>query len=217
MTRQGQAPSQSHEQSFPTKPDRVKGSERSAEHDGSLPTVLMIVGSLRKQSFNRQLAQFAAHALAGRANVSVLDWRDVPVFNQDEEFPNPESVVSARTAVADADALWIVTPEYNHGMPGPLKNLLDWLSRPAEDGSPSPLFGKTMTMSGAGGANCVRDSFATLLPVLEFMKMRFAPATFTGVAVSREMFISDTLELDDAAKSAIEHQADALIGMVDER
>ena len=74
-----------------------------------------------------------------------------------------------------------------------------------------------MTMSGAGGANCVRDSFATLLPVLEFMKMRFALATFTGVAVSREMFISDTLELDDAAKSAIEHQADALIGMVTEQ
>lgn len=44
---------------------------RIAEHDGSLPTVLMIVGSLRKQSFNRQLAQFAAHALAGRANVSL--------------------------------------------------------------------------------------------------------------------------------------------------
>ena len=190
---------------------------RIAEHDGSLPTVLMIVGSLRKQSFNRQLAQFAAHALAGRANVSVLDWRDVPVFNQDEEFPNPESVASARTAVAEADALWIVAPEYNHGMPGPLKNLLDWLSRPAEDGSPSPLFGKTMTMSGAGGANCVRDSFATLLPVLEFMQMRFAPATFTGVALSREMFVSNTLELDDAAKTAIEHQADALIGMVAKR
>jgi NAD(P)H-dependent FMN reductase len=177
----------------------------------------MIVGSLRKQSFNRQLAQFAAHALAGRANVSVLDWRDVPVFNQDEEFPNPESVSAARAAVAGADALWIVTPEYNHGMPGPLKNLLDWLSRPAEDGAPSPLFGKTMTMSGAGGANCVRDSFATLLPVLEFMQMRFAPVTFTGIALSREMFVSNTLELDDAAKTAIEHQADALIGMVTER
>ena len=190
---------------------------RIAEHDGSLPTVLMIVGSLRKQSFNRQLAQFAAHALAGRANVSVLDWRDVPVFNQDEEFPNPESVSAARAAVAGADALWIVTPEYNHGMPGPLKNLLDWLSRPAEDGAPSPLFGKTMTMSGAGGANCVRDSFATLLPVLEFMQMRFAPVTFTGIALSREMFVSNTLELDDAAKTAIEHQADALIGMVTER
>ncbi len=91
------------------------------------------------------------------------------------------------------------------------------MSRPAEDGAPSPLFGKTMTMSGAGGANCVRDSFATLLPVLEFMQMRFAPATFTGIALSREMFVSNTLELDDAAKTAIEHQADALIGMVTER
>lgn len=196
---------------------QLTNEERIEVNDGREMKVLMIVGSLRKNSFNKQLAAMAEQELGDRASVSVLDWSEVPVFNQDEEFPNPESVVSARTAVADADALWIVTPEYNHGMPGPLKNLLDWLSRPAEDGSPSPLFGKTMTMSGAGGANCVRDSFATLLPVLEFMKMRFAPATFTGVAVSREMFISDTLELDDAAKSAIEHQADALIGMVDER
>ncbi len=71
-----------------------------------------------------------------------------------------------------------------------------------------------MTMSGAGGANCVRDSFATLLPVLEFRQMRFAPATFTGIALSRELFVSNTLELDNAPKTGIEHQADALIGMV---
>lgn len=190
---------------------------RIEEHDGSLPTVLMIVGSLRKKSFNRQLAQFAAGELAGSANVRMLDWHEVPMFNQDEEFPTPEAVAAARTEVAEADAIWIVTPEYNHGMPGPLKNLLDWLSRPADDGSPSPLLGKTMTMSGAGGSNCVRDSFATLLPVLEFMKMHFAPATFTGVVLSREMFIGDVLGLDDATKVSIERQADALIGMVAER
>lgn len=193
---------------------QLTNEERIEVNDGREMKVLMIVGSLRKNSFNKQLAAMAEQELGDRASVSVLDWSEVPVFNQDEEFPNPESVASARTVVAEADALWIVAPEYNHGMPGPLKNLLDWLSRPAEDGSPSPLFGKTMTMSGAGGANCVRDSFATLLPVLEFMQMRFAPATFTGVALSREMFVSNTLELDDAAKTAIEHQADALIGMV---
>lgn len=83
---------------------------RIEEHDGSLPTVLMIVGSLRKKSFNRQLAQFAADELADRANVRTLDWREVPVFNQDEEFPTSEPVASARTEVADADAIWIVTP-----------------------------------------------------------------------------------------------------------
>ena len=47
--------------------------------------------------------------------------------------------------------------------------------------------------------------------------MRFAPVTFTGIALSREMFVSNTLELDDAAKTAIEHQADALIGVAPEK
>lgn len=187
---------------------------RIEEHDGSLPTVLMIVGSLREKSFNRQLAQFAAGELADRANVRMLDWREVPVFNQDEEFPTPESVAAVRAEVAEADAIWIATPEYNHGMPGPLKNLFDWLSRPMEDGSPSPIIGKMMTMSGAAGSSCARDSFATWLPVLKALKMHIAPATFTGVALNREMFISDRLDLDDAAKASIRNQADALIGMV---
>lgn len=189
---------------------------RIEEHDGSLPTVLMIVGSLRKKSFNRQLAQFAADELADRANVRTLDWREVPVFNQDEEFPTPEPVASARTEVADADAIWIVTPEYNHGMPGALKNLFDWLSRPAEDGSPSPIVSKMMTMSGAAGSSCARDGFATWLPVLKALKMRIAPATFTGVALNREMFISDRLELDDAAKASIRNQADAVIALINQ-
>ena len=48
---------------------------------------------------------------------------DVPVFSQDIEFPAPEAVRRVRKAVADADALWIVSPEYNHGVPGGLKNL----------------------------------------------------------------------------------------------
>lgn len=190
---------------------------RIEEHDGSLPTVLMIVGSLRKKSFNRQLAQFAAGELADRANVRMLDWHEVPMFNQDEEFPTPEPVAAVRTEVAEADAIWVVTPEYNHGMPGPLKNLFDWLSRPMEDGSLSPIVGKMMTMSGAAGASCARDCFATWLPVLKALKMCIAPATFTGVALNREMFISDRLELDDAAKASMRNQADALIGMVIEQ
>jgi NAD(P)H-dependent FMN reductase len=75
---------------------------------------------------------------------------EVPVFNQDEEFPTPKSVAEARVAVNEADAIWIFTPEYNHSVPGSLKNLFDWLSRPLEDGTPSVLTGKVMTMSGGG-------------------------------------------------------------------
>lgn len=189
---------------------------RIAEHDGSLPTVLMIVGSLRKQSFNRQLAQFAAHALAGRANVSVLDWRDVPVFNQDEEFPTPKSVAEARVAVNEADAIWIFTPEYNHSVPGSLKNLFDWLSRPLEEGTPSVLTGKVMTMSGVGGLNTLRYAFAAWMPSLTLFKMRIVPVPFTGVTLNREMFSTDKLELNAAMRTSLKYQADATLQAIAE-
>lgn len=189
---------------------------RIAEHDGSLPTVLMIVGSLRKQSFNRQLAQFAAHALAGCANVSVLDWRDVPVFNQDEEFPTPKSVAEARVAVNEADAIWIFTPEYNHSVPGSLKNLFDWLSRPLEDGTPSVLTGKVMTMSGVGGLNTLRYAFAAWMPSLTLFKMRIVPVPFTGVTLNREMFSTDKLELNAAMRTSLKYQADATLQAIAE-
>ena len=86
----------------------------------SLPNVLLIAGSLRKQSLNRQLAEQAAAVIGDRAHTELLEWADVPVFNQDIEFPAPQPVTRVRKAVKEADALWVVTPEYNHGVPGPL-------------------------------------------------------------------------------------------------
>lgn len=185
--------------------------ERIARNGGSLPTVLVIVGSLRTGSYNRQLAEYAVSTLRGKANVGVLDWKDVPIFNQDDEYPAPRAVRDARRQVADADALWIFTPEYNYGVPGPLKNLIDWLSRPLQDGTPAVIFGKNVTVSGVGGVNCVRDGFAALLTSLKFLRMVVAPVTFTGVALMHDDFASSTLHLDDATKAAVAHQGDALL------
>ena len=92
--------------------------------------ILIIVGSFRKNSFNTQLAKAVEKILENKADVSYLEYADVPFFNQDFEFPTPESVLKARSQVMDADGLWIFTPEYNYQIPGVLKNLLDWLSRP---------------------------------------------------------------------------------------
>lgn len=188
--------------------------ERISQNSGSLPTVLMIVGSLRKQSFNRQLAEYAATTLEGKANVRMLDWKDVPIFNQDDEFPAPKAVAAARAEVAAADGLWIFTPEYNHGVPGPLQNLLDWLSRPLEDGSPAVVMGKNVTVSGAGGMNCVRDAFATLIPTLNFLKMIIAPSSFTGVPLARESFMDNKLTMGKAEQDAVAHQGETLLSNI---
>ena len=92
--------------------------------------VLLIVGSLRKESFNLQLAKLAEEMLKDKTQVSILYYADLPFMNQDMEFPAPESVARVRQEVLAADGIWIFSPEYNYQIPGVLKNLLDWLSRP---------------------------------------------------------------------------------------
>ena len=68
--------------------------------------ILFIVGSLREGSFNRQLAREAEQMIGTRAEVTYLDYKDVPLINQDIEFPEPEAVSRLRATVKEADALW---------------------------------------------------------------------------------------------------------------
>ncbi|MFR3189497.1 MAG: NADPH-dependent FMN reductase, partial [Streptococcus salivarius] len=94
-----------------------------------MKNILFIVGSLRKGSFNHQLAEEAEKMLVGKANVSYLDYSQVPVFNQDLESPVLPVLAEVREQILAADAIWIFSPVYNFSIPGPVKNLLDWLSR----------------------------------------------------------------------------------------
>ena len=92
--------------------------------------IAVIVGSLRKESFNKKLA----HALAGLAPTGhSFDFPDpgqLPLFNQDEENPLPAAVAAFKQGIHDAQGLLFVTPEYNRSIPGVLKNAIDWGSRP---------------------------------------------------------------------------------------
>jgi chromate reductase len=132
--------------------------------------ILAIVGSLRKDSFNKQLALAAKKALAGQADLEILDYTAVPFFNQDLEHPAPEAVTKVRAAVKAADGLWIFTPEYNHYFPGVLKNLIDWLSRPISANEPQVLAGKKVAISGItpgmSGTVIAQDHLVTVLSFL---------------------------------------------------
>lgn len=192
----------------------MAGSMHASE---AVQRILFIVGSLRKGSFNRQLSQHAAAMFKGKAEVSDLDWREVPVFCQDIEFPEPPSVGKVRRAVQEADALWIFAPEYNHGVPGPLKNLIDWLSRALEDGSPGVIMGKTCTVSGVAGSSCARHSFAALQPTLSFLELRVAPVQFTGMSFDRAMVESGELRVDEGVKASLQAQAEGLLAEIAKR
>ena len=98
--------------------------------------VLFVVGSLREKSFNRTVAEYISKKLEEKGiDTSFLDYSKLPFINQDIEFSTPSEVEKVRTDVKGANALWIVTPEYNGSVPGPLKNFLDWISRPVVKGN----------------------------------------------------------------------------------
>jgi chromate reductase len=108
--------------------------------------ILAISGSLRRESHNSLLLRLAQeHAPAG-VEIEIWDGlADVPAYNEDNEPDPGDDVIALRTAIVDADALLIATPEYNFGVPGALKNALDWASRPygasALSGVPTSVIG----------------------------------------------------------------------------
>jgi len=94
------------------------------------PRILIITGSLRAASFNRQLAAALAGLLQPGADVEHAALGQLPHFNQDQEQHFPPAAVAFREQVAAADAVLFVTPEYNRSIPGVLKNAIDIGSRP---------------------------------------------------------------------------------------
>lgn len=106
----------------------------------SQTSVLVLVGSLRAGSVNRQLADVATAAAPDGASLSVFDGlADVPFYNEDLDVEGASipAVEALRTAAGDADAFLLVTPEYNGTIPAVLKNAIDWISRPYGNGAVS--------------------------------------------------------------------------------
>lgn len=175
--------------------------------------ILMIVGSLRKESFNAQLADYVESLISDGAEVSRLDFSAVPFMDQDIEFPVPESVAKAREAVLSADGLWIFSPEYNYSIPGGLKNLLDWLSRPMEPErkAPSALRGKKVTISAAAGKSHAAGVRRSLEALLKIISMELIGGMGTGVFLGAEDFQSGKLILSDEEKEALSKQAEEFL------
>lgn len=180
--------------------------------------ILLIVGSLREKSFNRQLASEAAALLEGRATVKVLDFRSVPFMNQDCEYPAPEAVARARTEVQAADGVWFFTPEYNYSYPGVLKNLLDWLSRPLKRDDPdrvSAIAGKKAAISSCAGSSGGAGARGRLTDLMAAMRVDLMKEPQVGIKLDREAYTTDVLTLSDDDRAALAAQADAFLAYLD--
>lgn len=119
--------------------------------------VAVIVGSLRKESFNRKLAQALPALAPPGLNFEIVEIRDLPLYNQDDDANPPAPSAAFKKKIQEADAVLFVTPEYNRSVPGVLKNAIDIASRPygksAWDGKPGAVISVSPGAIGGFGAN----------------------------------------------------------------
>ena len=180
--------------------------------------ILAVIGSLRKESYNRQLALATKEILGDRADFELLDYHDIPLMNQDIEYPAPDAVKRVREKVKSADATWFFTPEYNHFFPGVLKNLIDWLSRPISDEEPQVLAGNLAAISGISpgmsGTGIAQDHLVTLISFLNMDIMNYPRLTIPNAI---QQLNSDGKLALKASNLYLEKQANAFIDFIQRR
>ncbi|GAS89419.1 NADPH-dependent FMN reductase [Mycolicibacterium brisbanense] len=150
--------------------------------------VLVLVGSLRAASTNRQLAELAVEAAPEGVDLRIFDQLgELPFYNEDIDGADvAESVTALRSAAAEADAALVVTPEYNGSIPGVLKNAIDWLSRPYGNGAlkdkPLAVVGTALGQYGGVWAHDeTRKSFGIAGPrVVEDLKLSLPAKALDG-------------------------------------
>jgi NAD(P)H-dependent FMN reductase len=135
--------------------------------------IVGLAGSLRKGSLNAQLLRACIPLLPANARLEIADLHGIPLYDGDVEAAGiPADVTRVKDQIAGADALLIVSPEYNHSMPGVLKNAIDWLSRPAAD-IDRVFKGRPVAIIGASpGAFGTARGQAAWLPVLRAVQLR---------------------------------------------
>ena len=172
--------------------------------------VLGISGSLRRDSQNTSLLQAAAELLPDGVELELWDGlKAVPPYDEDDDVePAPAAVTELRDAIAGADAILIATPEYNHSVPGQLKNAIDWASRPL---ATNPLRNKPVAVVGASmGAFGAVWAQAELRKVLAATGARVVEGE-VAVGHAHQKFDADGRLTDENLRETLAEVVDALL------
>ncbi len=112
--------------------------------------IIGIAGSLRRGSFNAAILRAAAVLMPADSKLEIGSIAGIPLYNEDDETLHgiPPAVATLKDAIASADGLLLVTPEYNNSIPGVTKNAVDWLTRPPAD-VPRVFRGRPVALTGA--------------------------------------------------------------------
>jgi Predicted flavoprotein len=141
--------------------------------------VVAIVGSIRKNSYNKQLAEFVKARYAETIDLEIVTLNDIPMYNQDIENEPPHEVVDFKAKVKAAEAVLWLTPEYNGTAPGVLINAIDWLSRVDKVmiGKPSLIMGASMGILG------------TVKAQMHLRDILFAGGVASPVLIGNEVYV----------------------------
>jgi chromate reductase len=163
--------------------------------------VLGVAGSLRKGSFNKAALRAAIELAPEGMTIEPFDIAPIPLYDEDVKakgFPAP--VQALREKIRAADALLIVTPEYNYSIPGVLKNAIDWASRPPEQ----PFEGKPIAIMGAsgGGFGTARAQYH-LRQCFVFLNAPIMLRPEVMIATAQNKFDAEGKLTDQATRDAI--------------
>jgi chromate reductase, NAD(P)H dehydrogenase (quinone) len=176
--------------------------------------IAIVVGSLRRDSLNRKVAQSLCAFAGEQLDCFIVEIGDLPLYNQDYDSDSPESYVRFRERIADADGILFVTPEYNRGVPGVLKNAIDIGSRPygssVWDRKPAAIISASPGSIGGFGANHqLRQACVFLnMPVMQ------QPEAYLG-HVGEDSFEADGCLKEGPLKDLIVKLASAFADWVD--
>lgn len=175
--------------------------------------ILGVAGSLRRQSYNRALLRAAAELAPEGVVIETFDLLAVPLYNGDvEAVGDPEGVAAFKAAIRAADGVLFACPEYNHGVPGVMKNAVDWASRPpagaALAGKPVGIIGASPGQTGsARGQSQLRQAF-------EFTNSYCMPQPEILVFRAHEKFDADGRLTDEATAKYLTRYVAALAAWI---
>jgi chromate reductase len=167
--------------------------------------IVGIAGSLRKGSFNASLLRAAAQVAPSGVEVDIASIADIPLYDGDVEREQglPAAVSALKERIVGAQALLLVTPEYNNSIPGVFKNAIDWLSRPPQD-IPRVFGGRRMGLIGATpGRGGTRLSQAAWLPVLHTLGAELWAGGSLYVAGAGQVFDAQGALVDEAVRKLL--------------
>lgn len=171
--------------------------------------ILGIAGSLRNNSYNKGVLEAARELAPEGVQIDTFDLAGLPLFNQDEEKNPAPRVVEFKAAIRAADAILIVTPEYNYSIPGVLKNAIDLASRPYGDsawaGKPVAVMGATMGVTGTARAQY------HLRQVFVFLNMHALNQPEVMISATHEKFDASGKLTDEKTRGIVKQQLAALV------